>query len=154
MAIGWRQQDIAEAGGWATKGEIRETFVRERVFVPTAQRIDEVYQKLCMTRGPSQNSREYAARHHWPPPLAWDNIDDPNELPDGWQRGHETKPKVADDLIVRAVIDGARAPQGISVADRRAVARELTTRGRTASEVALRCGVTREVVEMDLRRTA
>jgi hypothetical protein len=153
MAIGWRQQDIAAAGGWTDKTLIRDILKRDCVHTTTALRIDEVFRKLCMTRGPSSNSREYAARKGWASPLAWNDIDS-DIAPVGMLTQHEAKPREADDLIVRAVIDGARNPRGISVADRRAIVRELMQAGHLSrAEIALRCGVSPEVVEMDTRRT-
>lgn len=153
QALGWRQIDIAEAGGWAATEDVDSIMNRKHVIITTAQRVDEVYSKLCMTLGPSNRTRLYAARQGWAPPLAWDNIDT-DAAPAGMRKAYEPVVKVADDLIVRAVIDGSRHPKGISVADRRAIVRELRVRGQSSAEVALRCGVSIDVVEMDIRRTA
>lgn len=155
MAIGWRQQDIAAAGGWTDKTEVRDILKRERVHILTARRVERVYSALSMKRGPSSSSREYAVRKGWAPPLAWDNIDDSNQFPIGLLNGREVKPKMADPLIVAAVIDGARRPEGISIADRRQVIRELMAAGHlTRAEIALRCGISLDVLEMDIRRSA
>lgn len=52
------------------------------VLSSTAAKVDEMYRQLSATVGPSKRSRLLAQRKGWPPPLAWDVIDDPNELPD------------------------------------------------------------------------
>lgn len=80
QALGWRQIDIAEAGGWAATEDVDSIMNRKHVIITTAQRVDEVYSKLCMTLGPSNRTRMYAARQGWLPPLAWDEdtIDSPS----------------------------------------------------------------------------
>lgn len=80
-AIGWPQTSIGPKLGhgaqWAN-----QLLARDEVFSSTAQKVDRLYRELCMTPGPSERARQTAKRHGWPPPLAWDNIDDPNEEPD------------------------------------------------------------------------
>ncbi|MER6605828.1 hypothetical protein ABT282_07895 [Streptomyces sp. NPDC000927] len=48
----------------------------------TAQVVAETYERMSGTLGASDRSRAYAQRNGWAPPLAWDDIDDPNEVPD------------------------------------------------------------------------
>lgn len=83
-ALGWRQVDIAEAGSIPHK-TIVEMSARKpgRVHRSTAAGLDLAYARLSMKRGPSSRTALHAARNGWPPPLAWDDIDDPNERPRG-----------------------------------------------------------------------
>lgn len=134
--MGWRQSDIAEAGGWTDKSLIRDILKRDRVHVLTARRVDAVYRELCMKRGPSDNAREYAARKGWLPPLAWDEIDDPSPR-----------------LVLAAKMNTPRIGE-LSVADRRGVVVQLRAEGVSTTEIALRCGVSPDVISKDLRRTA
>lgn len=48
----------------------------------TARRIAELYDELSGTEGPSRAAREDAKRKGWAPPLAWGDIDDPEDRPD------------------------------------------------------------------------
>jgi len=52
-----------------------------RVHVATANRIALIYAELSGRPGPSPITRARAAARGWPPPLAWDDIDDPTETP-------------------------------------------------------------------------
>jgi len=54
---------------------------RKYVWGTTADRIAELYDRLSMTVGPSRTSIARATAKGWPSPLAWDNIDDPDEQP-------------------------------------------------------------------------
>jgi hypothetical protein len=86
--LGWTLDDIA-AGDQPmrkrladiSRGERTHTAARSYRFV--VARFDE----LCMTEGPSKQTRTRATRLDYPPPLAWDDIDDPaaepqHQLPD------------------------------------------------------------------------
>lgn len=57
-----------------------------KVPVAMAQAVDAVYRERCMQPGPSVRARKVAARNGWAPPLAWDDIDDPSETPQGVTR--------------------------------------------------------------------
>ena len=74
---------------WAAKlAHRRESIVR----TDTAERVESLYRRWSMTPAPTTTSREHRAasyarstarKHGWVPPLAWDDIDDPNEQPSG-----------------------------------------------------------------------
>lgn len=49
----------------------------------TWRKVAALYDRLAMTPGDSTRSRNRAARRGWVPPLAWDDIDDPTEQPQG-----------------------------------------------------------------------
>lgn len=81
-AIGWslRYQGghLGGTSGYATNlltgGDV--------VLSSTAAKVDAMYRELSATPGPSRRSKANAQRKGWPPPLAWDDIDDPDEEPD------------------------------------------------------------------------
>ena len=54
---------------------------RQYILADTARKIDAVYNKISMQGGNSEQSKEYAFRKRWLPPLAWDDIEDLNERP-------------------------------------------------------------------------
>lgn len=84
MAIGYPQRQLAEELGydqsWVSK-LMRNS--RGQVNPDTHTRVAELYDRLSMIPGPSQQARDKAHRHGWAPPLAWDDdtIDDPDGQP-------------------------------------------------------------------------
>lgn len=67
---------------------------RQYIYASTAAKIAALYDRLSMSF-PAERTREerinatrarnLARRYGWPPPLAWDRIDDPDEKPRGWE---------------------------------------------------------------------
>lgn len=80
-ALGWSTRRVAEAAGWSSHATVRNMLHANQVRRANAEKIAEVYERLCMTVGPSAAVRRRAVENGWPPPLAWDDIDDPNEQP-------------------------------------------------------------------------
>lgn len=84
-AIGHRLQDLDREMGLArgcSSWFLRNT--RDVVHRKTADRVAELYERLSMTVPDyplAERARKTAAKKGWAPPLAWDNIDDPNERP-------------------------------------------------------------------------
>lgn len=73
---------------------------RKYVLAPTDRRVRDVYDRLCMTPGPSEISAKIARRNGYAPPLAWDDIDDPNEQPEGVRDGDEiSRTELLTDLL-------------------------------------------------------
>lgn len=83
MALGWTAADIAAASGRPdTTCQVQQiASVRQWVRPATYHRIDRAYDALGMKPGPSDLNRHRARLAGWPPPLAWDDIDDPDETP-------------------------------------------------------------------------
>lgn len=76
MTLGWSSTALAQAGGWTSNREIQNLlYARKYVYRQTAQRVAELYERLCMTEGPSAITRLHAERNNWTPPLGWDDID-------------------------------------------------------------------------------
>lgn len=87
VAIGWPLRDLAvEYGGEARAIFERITSGRQTtVEAATARRIAELFDRLQLTPGPSELSRQRAFVKGWAPPLAWDedDLDDPDAQPEG-----------------------------------------------------------------------
>lgn len=81
VAIGYTQADIAERIGWSPANLSKLLDEDGMVSASTARTIDALYHQLCMTPGPSVRARQRAKKLGWAPPLAWDDIDDPDETP-------------------------------------------------------------------------
>lgn len=100
MAIGWRYCDIDTAAGHpsARASWAHNVVTQDKVHIDTAEKVAAVYERLCMTPGPSSRVRNLAARRGWPPPLAWDDIEtDPEPLADG-DTGQTVDPVVVERI--------------------------------------------------------
>lgn len=95
-AIGWSALEIQRRHGiWPDHlRDLRRSDPADRVFVRPNVRaaILAAWDELHMTPAPasrgSNNVRAYAKRRGWAPPLAWENIDDPDEQPVGVRDEH------------------------------------------------------------------
>ena len=109
--LGWSMQAIADRSGYRSLQAIKRITERDRLTLATAERIDAAFEALCMIVGPSTAARNAAIRKGYAPPLAWDNIDDPDEKPRDW---HYTAPDRAT-----ALRDMAELGVGVTEACRR-----------------------------------
>ncbi len=80
--------------GMNTDGSVHRT---------TAARVKYLYDRLSGTRGTCRYAFTVAARYGFVPPLAWNNIDDPNETPD-----LGTDAPVVDRVVIDRALDGER----------------------------------------------
>jgi hypothetical protein len=85
QAIGWNLREITDALGIRNVGTLTTRLYRsEWVSRENHAHMAEVYERLCMTpkNGPaSSRTLRHAERRGYAPPLAWDDIDDPDEQP-------------------------------------------------------------------------
>lgn len=81
-AVGWSFSDLAVELGVSPQA-VYDATRREKVGPQLRRKVEELYDRLSMTPGPSRYARTNARRHGWPPPLAWDDaaIDDPQSEP-------------------------------------------------------------------------
>jgi len=86
-AIGWPAEHLAHELGW-TRAKLDNT-LNGQPPNGSHHRVANLYDRLSMTTGPSQQARARAQTNGWAPPLAWDDdeLDHPNSAPaSGWQR--------------------------------------------------------------------
>lgn len=84
----------------------------EVVFNATAENVRRVYAEMCMSEPAGYHAtriRNQSARNGYAPPLAWNNIDDPDELPNLGGRDDEIDPVVVDRLLARQRVPSTRA---------------------------------------------
>ncbi|WP_145906125.1 hypothetical protein [Kitasatospora viridis] len=98
--------------------------------VRTHQRVEVAFERLALVPGHSARSLARAARNQWSPPLAWDDPDDPSELP---QHGDQS---VRREAIVEDTAELAR--QGLS---REAVTHRLGVSWAVVQQSHTRCGI-------------
>lgn len=91
-ALGWRNEDIARELG-ITFRDVSEMLNPARTTIRYARwvAIVELYERVSMTPGPSENGRRRAKAAGHPPPLAWEgaDMDHPLAQPD-WQSAEIT----------------------------------------------------------------
>lgn len=96
--LGWSLRMIALESGWNQAEDLQWVMRNETCNRRTAQRIAETYERLSMTIPPycsaTVRARKRGVRLGFPPPLAWDDIDNPHERPKGGKdhpnyRAHE-----------------------------------------------------------------
>jgi hypothetical protein len=104
----------------------------------TAERVAAVYDELSMVRpvdsavrGRGQirihdRQRRMAKRRGYAPPLAWDNIDDPNERPNMRPARYRSTRDV-DHATVERVLAGDKLPT--TIAEKREITRRWLARG-------------------------
>lgn len=146
MTLGWTSPQLADHLGWDPKEVWRKLSVRERVTATSAEQIAELYERLWDSRPPTPRSWQAvramtktlnnARRRGWAPPMAWDDIDDPNERPK--HRLLSAGP-IVDEIAVERRKPGNAAERG-------EVIRQMTEEGLTADQIARQVGITNRAV--------
>lgn len=116
MRLGWTSADIAPRMG--SSPEYVQYLARDgrsRVWRKTAEQVDAAFRSMCMTPGPSTITTKRAEKKGWAPPLAWDDIDDPNETPQGFGTFCEsTHTEAGRRRAHSAYVRGDRSPASIA----------------------------------------
>jgi hypothetical protein len=139
-ALGWSTAEVARRAGMHPEHLPRMMRV-DTVTRATHERIDKVYRELSM-RLPTEHPqaiavvRNRARRNGWPPPLAWDNIDNPDERPHVG-RSHTPKDDV-DEVVVQRLLDGQRLD--CTTAERHEAMRRWRAMGKPERQLCLMQG--------------
>lgn len=139
QALGWTYGDMGARYGY---GENWANMLTRRPLVVStnAERITQIYDDLCMVIpvGPyATRTRNLARRKGWPPPLAWDDIDNDAE-PIGWEYiPRATRNQNADDaldpVVVMRLLEGDRVTS--TAAERTAALERWVADGGTQAEL-------------------
>lgn len=84
--MGWSFAEIGrviDAGWTCPSRQLYNLLAQKRVHIDTRERIYAVYEQLSHLPGPSRTAATRARKKGWAPPMAWDDIDDPNDYPKG-----------------------------------------------------------------------
>jgi len=139
MRMGWRMQDIAETRADYYRINSIRTQRHGRVTAESHLYVADLYDKYSMREGPSKTNRTKAAKYGYAPPLAWDDIDDPNATP---QTGHDPS--------------RAKWREGFTTASAAFIARveTLIDQGYTVPQVCAETGCTIQAIRLRFRRHA
>lgn len=130
QALGWTLGRIAAESGYPPKPAFMHNITKKpRVRHDTAQRIAAAYERMSGTPGPSRAARLHAQRNGWPPPLAWDDIDN-DERP--VEVNHETKSEI-DPVVVERLLSGRQVET--TAAEKAEVVRRWVAQGRSLAEL-------------------
>lgn len=100
----------------------------------TLELVSDLYERLCMTPGPSPLARAAARRQGYAPPLAWDDIDDPDEHP-----AHVGEYVAVDPVVVARILSGDWRLR-CTPDEKRAVCERWLDAGRPLAELERRTG--------------
>ena len=107
QALGWTGPQIADEADLSIN-TLRSIGYHGSGFVhwPTASKVIAVYDRLCMTRPEghyANRGRNAARRRNYAPPLAYDDIDDPDETPTGiYQPPATPQARINEEAVKRA----------------------------------------------------
>lgn len=138
VAIGYTFRDISERLGLG-HDRARQIAVLERKYIrtTTAENVRNLYDALSMTPAPdgwhASYARAVARRNGWAPPLAWDDIDNPDENPRGL-RASDSNDVAVDAIKVARIVDGEFALKA-TPAEKTEVIRRWTAQGRSLAEL-------------------
>jgi hypothetical protein len=77
--MGWSYKEIGRRLGMCDT-QFRVIAKRKKIYPESAERVRLLFEELCMTPGPSKMCHTLAVRRGYAPPLAWLDIDDPEEI--------------------------------------------------------------------------
>jgi hypothetical protein len=121
-ALGWSARSVADQAGLTRWNVERARVAETRKYAHTefAARIVAVYDELMMTPAPPSRSATWQLRiakeNAWPPPLAWIDIDNPDEQPTGLRDPTRTLDRTAERFDTLRDMDAAAV--GVSEACR------------------------------------
>jgi hypothetical protein len=134
-ALGWPQAELAARLGMTPSSLGQLGIRRGRVSRTTAAKVTALYDELSMIPGHSKRAADRAARHGWPPPLAWleGTIDDPRARPASAADRH--RGAYVDQVAVQRLRDGD-PPARVTRAEYRHAVVEMTGAGETVELIA------------------
>lgn len=134
--MGWSLQAQADRVGMHMQQVWQIVHAKQSsVTVATDATFRGLFEQLSATRGPSVRAHNAAVRSGWVPPLAWDDVDDPSEVPD---LGGEDSDAV-DEVAVERAVAGGQVP--LSEPELKAVLKASVARGVPVTQLTQRFGV-------------
>lgn len=143
LAMGWPHHALGDAGIRHSAQIIGAA--GDLITVQRWRQVRDVYDRLSMTPGPSLETRGWAARLGYAPPLAWDegSIDDPSATAqrDATTTAPGPVADVVDDVAVTRAAANPGAAGALTANERRAVLHVMAARGASDAQIAEHLGV-------------
>jgi len=138
--MGWSQKWVADQMGMSVQAVSQfRAAKRPTITVENARTVRDLFDTHAMTPGPWTKSARWARSHGWLPPLAWDDIDDPREVPN---MGADTD--TADETAVERLVEGR--PVTATDTEKAAALAILVSNGIPDAEIAARLRVSDRTV--------
>ncbi|HEX8082130.1 MAG TPA: hypothetical protein VF557_18105 [Jatrophihabitans sp.] len=142
VAIGWAQELLADELG-RSPANLRRSMASRSVTARTRHLVQEMYERLWDAEPPhllaaqrraSAAARAHAAKHHWLPPLAWDDIDDDPD-PGPTACVFSSRNDGFDEIAIERAMSGDVEVR-LTHAEQVEVVRRLSDRGRSIPTIA------------------
>lgn len=136
--LGYTVREVCRAAGLSER-YMAELIDKDRRTCSTAaaQSVEDVYRRFCMVppimTPHRKRSKSIATRQGWPPPLAWINIDDPNEKPQGAYHTARKHDELDPNTVQRFFEGDHTIPT--TRAEKEAIAAEWLRRGGSVSSL-------------------
>lgn len=137
MALGWRHEDIMHMIGGRSSSHLAQ-HRHKTINAHDWRLVDAAYEALGGTPGPSESSRRRARNSGYVPPLAWNDIDNPNEDPKP-TTGRETTRAHFDPTVVDRILEG-HWRETATPAEKAEVVRQWSLAGGSLAELERRTG--------------
>lgn len=151
--MGWAQATLAEAFSVSDTSSVRDWTRQDRVLWDTHERVRVFYESHCMTFGGSRRTASRAEQSGYAPPMAWLDIDDPDEQPMVIDHKRADKKDRKDGQIDWIAVELAcryeLKMRQLTFIERREVVRILTDRGLSAELIAHKLHTTQRTVQRD-----
>jgi len=135
--IGWTSRWVADQLG-ISAATLSHSLCGDTLHYARWQAISDIYTAVQMTPGPSERARGRGRAEGWSPPLAWDNIDNPDETP---RRGLHDPRSIVDPVAVRRALSGDHTVR-LSTAEKHDAVSKAIDWGWTKRTLADRLGIT------------
>lgn len=139
--MGWPAETISALTGI---NETTFSLIRRRpgrrVTPANAARVARVYRDLSEKHGPSTSAAKRATARGALPPIAWDDIDNPDAKP------YAEMQVEVDEVAVQRAVDGRMSARDLTIGEREAAVRLIHRQGLTDGHAAERLGLAGETV--------
>jgi len=137
VLVGWTSRWVADQLG-ISAATLSHSLCGDTLHYARWQAISDIYTAVQMTPGPSERARGRGRAEGWSPPLAWDNIDNPDETP---RRGLHDPRSIVDPVAVRRALSGDHTVR-LSTAEKHDAVSKAIDWGWTKRTLADRLGIT------------
>lgn len=149
--MGWTIQQIGEMLGVSSR-RVCNILNINRILWETHEDLKTIYDSHCMTFGGHTRTSTLSKTKGYHPPMAWLDIDDPDEIPieiDNTEHKKDRRDTTIDWVAVELACRYEMKARDITFVERREVVRILTERGMSAESIAHKLHTTDRTIQRD-----